>query len=97
MEPTDSSYMPSLVAVLTGDTIGNLKEVRQVSISSSSRECVLLSGLTEVRLHVKEVRLRVNEVKLHVNEVRLRVTTCECDEVACVVARIQLQAMIAES
>lgn len=49
VEPSDSSYMPSLVAVLAGSTVGGLKELRQCSIPSSNREFILLSGLTEVR------------------------------------------------
>ena len=48
VEPSDSSYMPALVAILAGDTVGGLKELKQVSIPSSSRESILLSGMTEV-------------------------------------------------
>ena len=48
IEPSDSSYMPAMIAVLAGDTVGGLKELKQVSIPSSSRESILLSGVTEV-------------------------------------------------
>ena len=48
MEQSDASYMPSLVAVLAGNTIGGLKELKQVSIPSGQREFVLISGLTQV-------------------------------------------------
>jgi len=69
VEPADSSYMPSLVAVLTGDTIGSLKEVRQVSIPSSHRECILLSGLTEyyplVEIVIKTCRSGGIDTKVH--------------------------------
>ncbi len=41
--------MPSVVAVLAGNSIVSLKEIKQVSVSSTCRECVLVSGLTEVR------------------------------------------------
>jgi hypothetical protein len=47
VEPSDSSYMPSLVEVKVGHTVGGLKELKKVSISSSSRESVLLTGMTE--------------------------------------------------
>ena len=49
VEPSDSSYMPSLVAVLGGSTVGGLKELKQITIPSSAREFVLLSGTIEVR------------------------------------------------
>lgn len=50
VEPSDSSYMPSLVEVKVGHTVGGLKELKKVSIPSSSREAVLLTGMTEVSL-----------------------------------------------
>ena len=50
VEPSDSSYMPSLVEVKVGQTVGGLKELKKVSIPSSSREAVLLTGMTEVSL-----------------------------------------------
>lgn len=40
--------MPSLVEVKVGNTVGGLKEFKQVSIPSSSREAILLTGMTEV-------------------------------------------------
>lgn len=49
VEQSDASYMPSLVAVLAGNTIGGLKELKQTSIPSGQREFVLVSGLTQVR------------------------------------------------
>ena len=49
VEQSDASYMPSLVAVLAGNTIGGLKEIKQTSIPSGQREFVLVSGLTQVK------------------------------------------------
>ena len=49
VEPSDSSYMPSLVAVLAGSTVGGLRELKQCSIPAATREFVLLTGVTEVR------------------------------------------------
>ena len=40
--------MPSVVAVLAGNTVGNLKELKQSTIPSSCQEFVLLNALTEV-------------------------------------------------
>ena len=48
VEPSDSSYMPSLVEVKVGHTVGGLKELKKVAIPSSSREGILLTGMTEV-------------------------------------------------
>jgi len=48
VEMSDCSYMPNLVAVLAGNAVGNLREIRQVTVSSTARECVLVTGLTEV-------------------------------------------------
>lgn len=48
VEQSDASYMPSLVAVLAGNTIGGLKELKQTSIPSGQREFILVSGLTQV-------------------------------------------------
>ncbi len=48
VEQSDSSYMPSVVAVLAGNNIESLREIKQVSVSSTCRECVLVTGLTEV-------------------------------------------------
>jgi E3 ubiquitin-protein ligase HERC2 len=47
VEPSDSSYMPSLVEVKVGHTVGGLKELKKVAIPSSSREAILLTGMTE--------------------------------------------------
>ena len=52
VEPTDSSYVPSLVEVKVGHTVGGLKELKQVSIPSSCRDCDLLAGMTEVFVYV---------------------------------------------
>ena len=52
VEQSDASYMPSVVAVLAGNTIGGLKELKQTSIPSGQREFVLISGLTQVGVDV---------------------------------------------
>ena len=55
VEPSDSSYMPSLVEVKVGHTVGGLKELKKVAIPSSSREAILLTGMTEVTLQASEL------------------------------------------
>ena len=44
--------MPSLIEVKVGHTVGGLKELKKVSIPSSAREAVLLTGVTEVCLYL---------------------------------------------
>ena len=44
--------MPEVVVILAGDTVGGMKELNKLSISSSSRESVLLSKVTKVGLCV---------------------------------------------
>ena len=48
VEPSDSSYMPSLVVVSGGDTIHSLKELKTINIGAVETEVVLLQDLTEV-------------------------------------------------
>lgn len=40
--------MPSVVAVLAGNTVGELREIKELSVPSNCREFILVSGLTEV-------------------------------------------------
>ena len=49
VEPSDSSYMPSLVVVSGGDSIHNLREVKTVNISATDTLVTLLQDCTEVR------------------------------------------------
>ena len=51
VEQSDSSYMPSVVAVMAGNTVGGLRELKQLSVPSTCRECILVSGLTEVYIY----------------------------------------------
>ena len=44
--------MPEVVVILAGDSVGDMKELNKVSISSSSRESVLLSKAIKVSLCV---------------------------------------------
>ena len=50
VEPSDSSYMPSLVVVSGGDTVHALKELKTINIGAVETEVVLLQDLTEVGL-----------------------------------------------
>ena len=51
VQPSDGSYMPALVTILAGDTVGGLKELKKLSIPSFSQEIILLSGVTEVNIY----------------------------------------------
>ena len=49
VEPSDSSYMPSLVVVKAGQSLGNIgKELRTVTIGSNDNLVTLLQDMTEV-------------------------------------------------
>lgn len=48
VEQSDSSYMPNVVVISGGNTIGGLKELKQTTVPSTCRECVLITGLTDV-------------------------------------------------
>ena len=48
VEPTDSSYMPSVVVISGGETLSNMKEIRTVNISSSETMVTLLLDMNEV-------------------------------------------------
>lgn len=48
VEPSDSSYMPSLVVISVGDSVANLKEIKTVNVGSSETLVTLLTDMTEV-------------------------------------------------
>ena len=48
VEPTDSSYMPSLVTVSGGNSAQSLHELRTVTIEPDDRRVILLDNLTQV-------------------------------------------------
>ena len=48
VEPTDSSYMPSVVVISGGETLSSMKEIRTVNISSSETMVTLLLDMNEV-------------------------------------------------
>jgi len=48
IEPTDSSYMPSLVTVSAGSSVQSLHELCTVTIEPNDRRVVLLDNLTQV-------------------------------------------------
>ena len=50
VDPSDSSYMPSMVVVSGGEFVHNLKELRTVHISSSDTLVTLLQDVTDVSI-----------------------------------------------
>ena len=50
VEPSDSSYMPMLVVVSTGETIHAMKEVKTINIQPNDTQVLLLEDLIEVRI-----------------------------------------------
>jgi len=48
VEPSDSSYMPSLLTVSAGGSVQSLRELRTVTVEPNDRCVVLLDNLTQV-------------------------------------------------
>jgi len=48
VEPTDSSYMPSLLTISGGNSVQSLHELRTVTVEPNDRRVVLLDTLTQV-------------------------------------------------
>ena len=48
VEPSDSSYMPSLVVVSAGDTLNTMKEVKATAITSAQNTANLLQDCNDV-------------------------------------------------
>ena len=53
VEPTDSSYMPSLLTVSGGNSLQSLRELRTVTVEPNDRRVVLLDTLTQVTHFIK--------------------------------------------
>jgi hypothetical protein len=47
-DPSDSSYMPSLIAISAGDSFARLKEIKTINIGSSDSLVTLLEDVLEV-------------------------------------------------
>ena len=54
VEPTDASYMPSLVVVSGGETVHSLKEIRTISIGSSDTLVSLIQDSPDVSFRVSD-------------------------------------------
>ena len=52
VDPSDSSYMPSVVVISAGDSIQSLKEIKTVHISATESQCTLLEDVQRVRYSV---------------------------------------------
>ena len=52
ISPMDASYMPALVVVHGGPTVGGLKELKTSSIPSTAKEFTVISGLTQVSFYI---------------------------------------------
>ncbi|XP_052829652.1 E3 ubiquitin-protein ligase HERC2 isoform X3 [Octopus bimaculoides] len=69
VEPTDSSYMPSLVVVSGGDSVHTLKELRTINISVSFTWVTLLEDMTVyyrfIEIAIKQCRSSGIDCKVH--------------------------------
>ena len=57
VEPSDSSYMPSLVVVSGGDSCHTMKELKMVNINASETLVTLLQDVSEVGIDPKNSEL----------------------------------------
>ena len=55
VEPTDASYMPSLVVVSGGETVHSLKEIRTINIGSSDTLVSLIQDSPDVSFRLIEL------------------------------------------
>lgn len=69
VEPSDSSYMPSLVVISAGDTLSSMKEIRAVNITSSESVVTLLQDLNDyfrfIEIGIKQCRSSGIDCKVH--------------------------------
>ncbi|XP_052796353.1 E3 ubiquitin-protein ligase HERC2-like isoform X2 [Mya arenaria] len=69
VEPTDSSYMPSLVVVSGGESTHCLKEIRTITVASSDSLVSLLQDSTEyyryIEIAIKQCRQSGIDCKIH--------------------------------
>ncbi|XP_052278368.1 E3 ubiquitin-protein ligase HERC2-like [Dreissena polymorpha] len=69
VEPSDSSYMPSLVVVSGGETIHGLKEIRTINIGSSDSVVTLLQEIPDyyhfIEIAIKQCRQSGIDCKIH--------------------------------
>nr|XP_022328228.1 E3 ubiquitin-protein ligase HERC2-like isoform X2 [Crassostrea virginica] len=69
VEPSDSSYMPSLVVISAGDTLNSMKEIRAVNITSAESVVTLLQDLNDyfrfIEIGIKQCRSSGIDCKVH--------------------------------
>ncbi|KAJ8297784.1 hypothetical protein KUTeg_024315 [Tegillarca granosa] len=69
IEPSDSSYMPSLVVISAGDTLSSMKEIRTISVASSETHVTLLQDMNDhfrhIEIAVKQCRSSGIDCKVH--------------------------------
>ncbi|XP_065932277.1 E3 ubiquitin-protein ligase HERC2 isoform X4 [Magallana gigas] len=69
VEPSDSSYMPSLVVISAGDTLSSMKEIRAVNVTSSESVVTLLQDLNDyfrfIEIGIKQCRSSGIDCKVH--------------------------------
>ncbi|XP_060607151.1 E3 ubiquitin-protein ligase HERC2-like isoform X1 [Ruditapes philippinarum] len=69
VEPTDSSYMPSLIVISGGDSVHSLKEIRSINIGSSESLITLLQDCSDyyryIEIAIKQCRQSGIDCKIH--------------------------------
>ena len=69
VDPADSTYMPSLIIISTGDNLSALKEISSVNVYGSDTSVTLLSNLKEyhkfIEIAIKQCRNGGIDCKIH--------------------------------
>ena len=69
VDPADSTYMPSVIQINGGDTLGSLRELTTVNLSSNDKIVTLLTGAKEyyrfIEIAIKQCRNGGIDCKIH--------------------------------
>lgn len=67
VDPSDSSYVPSLIVMSGGDATSSLKELKTVHVPAEEQEVVLLSDVSEVMIHDESFNNNLYIVSIYSN------------------------------
>ncbi|XP_074649618.1 E3 ubiquitin-protein ligase HERC2-like [Tubulanus polymorphus] len=86
VEPSDSSYMPSLVVISGGDTLSNMREIKTINIGMTENLVPLLQDVTEyfryIEIGIKQCKSGGIDCKVHSLNIAGRIRSDEDDVAA---------------
>ncbi|XP_064637694.1 E3 ubiquitin-protein ligase HERC2-like isoform X2 [Lineus longissimus] len=86
VEPSDSSYMPSLVVVSGGDTLATVKELKTINIAMTDNMVVLLQDINEyyrfIEISIRQCKSSGIDCKIHGLSIQGRLRSDEDDMAA---------------